>query len=130
MARSSTPYGEMHGTGASFAGANPDLPEAGIYITRMRSGAALCALRIWYGAPLDPVTGEELDRSHGWNARLNEHENVDIERVWPGCAADRASLAKYDAIVLRAKWAREHAAGTALANPYRKASPLEEPLLF
>ncbi|MEW4469045.1 hypothetical protein AB1K62_14555 [Parasphingorhabdus sp. JC815] len=130
MARSSTPYGEMRSTGVRFEGVNPDIPVAGLYITRMRSGGALCALRIWYGAPLDPVTGEELDRSHGWNALLNEHESVDIERIWPSCAADLTTRAKYEAVVRRSKWARENASGTALANPYRKADPLTDNLLF
>lgn len=35
-----------------------------------------CGFKIWYGEPLDPVTGEPLDRSPRWQAELNG-ESVD-----------------------------------------------------
>lgn len=123
-------YGNMTSPeGTSFEGVNVDLPEAGFYRMKMRSGGMLCAIKIWHGQPIDPVTLEEMDRSLGWNAIVNG-QWVDIERVWPKCYRDKVSKGQYEAIVRKANWAKENAPQSALANPYRKNEPLKSPLLF
>lgn len=116
-------------TGRRFEGINPEQPIAGFYHFRMRSGAALCGVRIWYGAPLDPVTGEELDRSHRWQAEANG-EYVEFDRVWPQCAGQPIDEAEYRHLCIVQTWAREHAPESALADPRRKADPLNSPILF
>jgi hypothetical protein len=39
-------------------------------------------IKLWYGPPSDPVTGEELDRSWRWQALIDGHETEWYE-VWP-----------------------------------------------
>ena len=112
-----------------FVGFDPNIPIAGHYRFRMRSGGALCGVRIWFGPPLDPVTGEELDRSLRWQALVND-EPVDLDRVWPKCAADLISEEEYRHFCRVQDWARENAPDSPMADPRRKADPLSSPILF
>lgn len=132
MSRSKIPYGEMtRAEGASFEGANPDLPEAGFYVMPFKSGGALCAVRIWHGYPLDPITGEELDRSPGWHFDLNgEYQLASIERVWPKCADKKVTKHKYDTVLRRAAWAKKNLPDSAIANPQKASNPLTSALQF
>lgn len=50
--------------------------------------------RIWFGPPLDPETGEELDRSHQWNCMISGVEH-DINEIWPYVAADKIEAQEY-----------------------------------
>lgn len=110
-------------------GFDPDLPVAGYYRMRLRSGAAFCGIRIWHGAPLDPVTGEELDRSHRWQAQANG-EPIDLARVWPKCAADPVDEAEYQYLTSVQAWAKENAPDSPQANPMRRINPLTAPTPF
>ncbi|MGE4321964.1 MAG: hypothetical protein AB7E60_02920 [Sphingobium sp.] len=110
-------------------GFDPDTPIAGYYRFRMRSGGALCGVRIWHGAPLDPVTGEELDRSHRWQAQVNG-DAISLERVWPKCAADPIPADEYRHLCTVQSWARDHAPDSPFADPRRKADPITSPILF
>lgn len=110
-------------------GFDPDEPIAGYYRMRLRSGAAFCGIRIWHGAPLDPVTGEEMDRGHRWQAQANGAP-IDLERVWPKCAADPVDAAEYRHLCSVQDWARDNAPASPLANPHRKVDPLTSPILF
>ena len=112
-----------------FVGFDPDRPIAGFYRMRLRSGAAFCGIRIWYGPPHDPVTGEELDRSWRWQAEANG-EAIDFDRAWPKCAGSPINAAEYHHLCSVQEWARENAPDSALADPHRRADPLETPLLF
>lgn len=42
-------------------------------------------VKIWFAPSLDPVTGEEMDRSPYWHASVSEDE-VSIHDVWPECS--------------------------------------------
>lgn len=131
MSRSSVPYTQMRSSqDASFEGVNPDIPEAGYYEMKLRSGGAICGIHIWHGLPLDPETGEEMDRSPGWNAKVNGRYYLNIERIWPSCAETKITKRKYEDHCRRASWAKEHAPQSALANPHRKSNPLTSPLHF
>lgn len=110
-------------------GFDPDEPIAGYYRMRLRSGAAFCGIRIWHGAPLDPVTGEEMDRSHRWQAQANG-EPIDLERVWPKCAADPVDEAEYQYLTSVHAWAKENAPNSPQANPMRRINPLTAPTPF
>ena len=57
-------------------------PVAGYYAFEMSERSVPHVARIWFGAPLDPVTGEEMDRSHRWQATRNG-KPCDLESVWP-----------------------------------------------
>lgn len=50
--------------------------------------------RIWYGPPLDPETGEELDRSWRWQATL-AGEEVALERIWPWAGLNKITEEAY-----------------------------------
>lgn len=93
-----------------------DEPVAGFYRGRMVRGGVWVTIRIWYGPPHDPITGEELDRSPRWQAERNG-ELVAVYAVWPYCAGEPISEAEYRFMLADAKWAREHAPGDPKAKP-------------
>jgi len=84
--------------GPSF---DPDIPVAGCYRTRFVKDGPPVALRIWFGPPLDPETGEEMDRAPKWFAMINGVLAVEAARFWPGCARDPISFAEYRHICRR-----------------------------
>ena len=110
-------------------GVSPEQPEAGYYRMRLRSGGQPVGVHIWFGAPHDPVTGEEMDRSHRWQAHING-EYVEMERVWPVCAHERITEIEYNRMLNLQVWAREHAPETQIANPRMRPDPLKTPSLF
>jgi hypothetical protein len=122
-------YGERHAPARSFAGYDPDAPIAGFYRMRLRSGAVYVGVRVWFGAPLDPVTGEEMDRSHRWQATVNG-ETIDLGRVWPKCAADPIGQAEHDHLASLHAWGRQHAPDSPQANPMQRINPLTAPTPF
>lgn len=112
----------------TFEGFDVDAPIAGHYRIWPDGGMA-SGIRVWFGPPLDPVTGEELDRSHRWQA----HENgayVELERVWPKAAKDPITQAEYEYLVGRVEWGRKHAPDSPQAQPRRKVDLLTAPLPF
>jgi hypothetical protein len=128
MARLHLRYGDAP-TVKTFAGHDPDVPQPGFYRMRLRSGGAYVGVRIWHGAPLDPLTGEEMDRSPRMQADINGRY-VEMERVWPKCAADPIGDAEYHHLIATQEWAVQHAPESALARPTRRFDPLTSPLPF
>jgi hypothetical protein len=130
--RDSTLYADM---GRAFArlhsGASVGSPVAGFYRTRLRGGGVIGGVRLWHGPPLDPVTGEELDRSHRWQAEF-DGDPVDFDEVWPKCAGSPITEAEYRALVARREWSRKFAPGSAHADPRKRLDPLDpnSPLPF
>lgn len=82
---------------------DPDVPVAGLYRVRLVKGGPPVAVRLWFGAPVDPLTGEEMDRAPKWFATVNGQEIVDAFRFWPGCAREPISQAAFDHIVERSR---------------------------
>jgi len=117
-------YGDRSAGPVHVEGAvDVSVPVAGFYQTKLRGDGVQCGIRIWYGQPNDPVTGDLLDRSWRWQARVNG-EPVDFDRVWPACAGSPITQKDYRVFVDRQKWAKEHAPKSAYANPWRKHNPL------
>jgi hypothetical protein len=116
-------------TAAPAVGFDPDIPVQGHYRMRLRSGGVFVGIRIWHGPPLDPVTGEELDRSHRWQAVANDRP-IDLERVWPRCAADSIDEREYRYLTGLQEWGVKHAPDSPQANPHRKVNPLTAPTPF
>ncbi|QZP06834.1 hypothetical protein [Caenibius sp. WL] len=130
--RKSIIYGETEVRPVHVPGAvDVTTPVAGYYRYRLRAGAVKGGVKLWYGPPLDPVTGEELDRSWRWQAQF-EGEYVDFDRVWPACAGDPITPAEYDQYISRKRWAEKHAPGSAYANRAKRIDLLspDEPLPF
>jgi len=44
-------------------GIDPDVPIAGFYRFKFVTGGHPVAVRLWFGAPIEPWTGEEMDRA-------------------------------------------------------------------
>jgi hypothetical protein len=113
----------------TFEGFDPDTPVAGFYRTRLRSGGVYVGVRIWFGAPLDPVTGEELDRGHRWQAHVNGAYHS-IEVLWPKCADGPCDEAEYRHLSSLQSWASKHAPDSAIADPTKAIDPLNSPMMF
>lgn len=109
---------------------NGDSLEAGYYRTRLAKGARFVGVRIWYGPPADPETGEILDRSWRWQCEV-EGEEFPLDRVWPYCSRYPSDEAEYRHLTALKAWGVEHMPDSPEANPYRKATDLlSEPSLF
>lgn len=106
-------------------------PVAGLFRHRLTSGGVAVAVRIWFGPPKDPVTGEELDRSWRWQAEADGHY-IDFDRVWPVCAGSPIDEKEYSRLLSQSDWARQHAPRSAVADPLRKVDLLspDTPMLF
>lgn len=130
MKRDATPYNARREWKAPEGyGVNPDMPVAGFYRTRLRSGGMFVGVRIWFGPPHDPDTGEEMDRGWRWQAEANGRY-VDLERVWPGCAGSPIDEAEYQHLSNLQEWAETNAPRSPIANPTRKMTALDTPMMF
>lgn len=114
-----------------FSGLDVERPVAGYYRFRLRSGGVRGGVKLWYGPPHDPVTGEELDRSWRWQAEF-EGEPIEFDRVWPQCAGDPITETEYRRLCARKSWAEQHAPNSAYADRSRRIDPLspDTPLPF
>ena len=128
--RRSIIYDADHAPVDGYTGFSTDVPTAGYYRMAMRMGGAPCGIRIWFGPPADPVTGEMLDRSWRWQAEVNGALIDDFDRVWPRCGRDPISEHEYQTHCDAAQWAKQAAPQSGLANPFRKSNPLTDPLPF
>ena len=132
MTRDATPYAATAPRQpARAAGADVSAPVAGFYRHRVRSGSVPVGIYLWFGPPLDPITGEELDRSHRWQAHA-DGEPIDFEAVWPACTAHPITAAEYRQFIARKAWAKEHATASAYATTGKRVDPLslDHPLPF
>lgn len=131
MTRSHILYADGSARCIAHHGIDVSVPVAGFYRGRLVSGGVRGGIRIWFGPPHDPVTGEEMDRSWRWQAEFNG-EPCDFDRVWPACADEAITEAEYRTYCQRAEWARQQAPASAYADPRKRVDPLNpsEPLPF
>lgn len=131
MSRRRLDYSDRSRRGEPYAGIDVSTPVAGYYRFRFGVGRIRGGVRVWFGPPHDPVTGEELDRSWRWQALFNG-EPVDFDRVWPACGGDPITEADYQHYCERTAWARENAPESAYADTKRWHDPLStsSPLPF
>lgn len=122
-------YDSPHAHVIAQPGIDADTPTAGFYRMRLRSGGAYVGVRIWHGLPVDPATGEEMDRAACWNAKINGTWSS-IDHVWPRCAGEPINPQEYEHLCGQQAWAAKHAPTSALADPRRKIDPLTSPLTF
>lgn len=121
--RDRTAYADMAARQPAPARAGQDIsqPVAGFFRFKLGGGSVAGGVRIWFGPPHDPVTGEELDRSWRWQAHFNG-EPVDFDRVWPSCTGEPITQIDYSRLCARTEWARRIAADTwGLTGPNRQA---------
>jgi hypothetical protein len=90
----------------------------GFYLIQSSRGKRVdVPVHVWFGGPLDPETGEELDRSPRWQIQIGFQllEEVpmrvgavwinDITDVWPMCMRWPIEEAEYRYRLERASWA-------------------------
>ena len=123
MTRDATPYAQMRAVAQVSAGADVSQPEAGYFRYRLRGGAVRGGVRIWFGPPSDPVTGEVMDRSWRWCAEF-DGEPVEFDSVWPDCTGEPITERDYREFVGRREWAKHNAPNSAFANSKRRYDPL------
>ncbi|WP_305096446.1 hypothetical protein [Croceibacterium aestuarii] len=129
MSRAFRSYTDSTAPAPARAGFDASTPVEGFYRFRLHGGAVWGVVKVWYGPPHDPVTGEELDRSWRWQALFNG-EPIDVERVWPVCAKHPSTERDYRLACKRQDWAKEHAPDSAYADPRARHDLLSTPLPF
>lgn len=129
MAREHIDYRAPDVDSARTGGFDPDEPIAGFYRMHLRFGGVKVGIRIWYGPPHDPETGEEMDRSWRWQAEANGRP-IDLERAWPQCADDPIDEAEHRYLAGLQAWAEREAPDSPHANPRRLINRLTAPLPF
>jgi hypothetical protein len=133
MMRVSVPYAERE-VRAVYVPGQIDVsePMAGFYRMRIGAGTVSIGIRILFGAPHDPVTGEPLDRSLRWQAFADDGELLDWDRIWPACAKHPITEAEFRAKQGRRAWAEQAAPDSAYADRKAKYDPLSRstPLPF
>lgn len=102
-------------------------PVAGFYRTKLRSGAHPVGIYIWFGPPLDPDTGDEMDRGHRWQAHCNG-KYIDLDRVWPVCGGDPIDRAEYVHLTEVQRWGERNAPSSPQANPNQRINLLTAPI--
>lgn len=109
----------------------------GYYLLR-REGRIEVPVRIWYGPPEDPDTGEALDRSPRWQvevfgidasdpdapALLWGREITSLDEIWPAAAKLPIDRAEYLYRVERAEWAEQHDRADPFGSKYGRIDPL------
>lgn len=125
MSRANRTYGERKPWVAPAGyGVDVTRPAEGFYRCKLRGGSVYVGIRIWYGPPLDPVTGEELDRGWRWQAQANG-ELIDLDDCWPVCADEPITAEECRTYCKRQEWARQHAPDSAFADPRKRYDPLD-----
>lgn len=121
MSRDRTPYATRREWVAPEGyGIDVGEPVAGFYKVKLSRDTVLRAVRLVYGPPLDPVTGEELDRSWRWMAYLDDGSLANFDTVWPKCAGDPITEQDWKISVARTEWAKVHAPDSAYADSRKK----------
>jgi len=111
--------------------ASVSTPLAGFYKMKLVKGGPWVTVEIWYGPPHDPVTGDVLDRSWRWQARVDGGEAEDpLRRAWPYCSGQPITRTEFDYLRDVACWAKDYAPSQPEASPRQKIDLHKMPTLF
>lgn len=122
----------------------PDATDAPVegYFAWRRVGRPDQPVRIWFGPPCDPDTGEEMDRGWRWQMLVNGEPvpTLEDERahpydpiwsdVWPQVSADPIPRSEYEYLLASIRHAQEHDANSPFARPSRKIDLMTATLPF
>ena len=103
------------------------------YYLRERRDCVSMPVRVWFGPPLDPVTGEELDRTWRWQvmeAGQLVEEIEQIARIWPKVMRAPTTKQEYEYRLARIEWARENDPSDPFGAVYGKIDLRTAPLPF
>lgn len=118
MSRDEIIYAERREAGRAFDGVDAAQPTPGFYRFRLKRGAPPVGIRIYFGLPLEPWTGEVMDRAPCWNARMNAAW-IDIDRVWPAAMKEPIDEAEYRFLAQAANYAVRNDAYDPRAQPHK-----------
>ncbi len=107
-----------------------DIPEPGFFKLRLLPGRPFVPAAIFLPCPVDPYTGEQLDRGRVLMAAIgnNDPDYESIEKVWMfGCPI---SLAEYRYMRAVSNWAAQHAPAAPEASPLAPIDHLRTPINF
>lgn len=104
------------------------LVEGCYLIQRRRARRVDIPVKIWFGAPIDPETREELDRSHRWQIEiagvafdqpltLGGITFSAVTDFWPAIGLEPISASDYAFRIQRAAWSQAHDPDDAMATP-------------
>jgi hypothetical protein len=118
------------GTGMAPANSlDPEKPAPGYYRHKLHSDGHAVGVEIRFGPPLDPETGEELDRSPRAQAFVNG-TYTEMDEVWPRCGRHPITKDEHDHLVALQQWGLENAPDSPQANPRKPVDLLSAPLPF
>ena len=93
----------------------------GYYLVALHmAGRVSIPVRVWFGAPVDAETGDELDRSPRWQIQIGfqllEDEPLriggiwfrDLSDVWPTCQKNPIDAVDWQYRLARAEWATDN----------------------
>lgn len=110
-------------------GNQPDIPREGFYRMRRVRNGPFVAVRIWFGQPYDPATGEYCDRSYCWRAAIDGVQ-VGIWDVWPACSGRPICEGDYRFMRAMSTHAKAHEPGMPQANPFKPINLSTLPPIF
>lgn len=115
----------------------PDALRPGYFlIQRRRQNRVALPVRIWFGPPVDPDTGEIQDRSWRWQVaiagqiidgdsiRVGATEFTALSDFWPGCSDTEINKSEYDFRLARAAWAGENDPNDPFGDPAMRIDPM------
>lgn len=114
------------------------LEEGCFLVRRDRQQRVPVPVRLWFGAPRDPETGEELDRAPRWHVEVGgilwDGQPLDVrgftvetlDQIWPIARREPTTLADYAFRVDAAEWAEQFAPHEPHAGG--RADPMTAPL--
>lgn len=106
-------------------------PTAGHYRMRLVARGPWVPCKIWFGPPLDPLTGEELDRSPRWQAEVRgKPYDRDVLDLWTWCAGQPIGANEYLYLLAIHRHASAHEPDMPEAAPHEKINHLKTPTIF
>jgi len=129
MSRARLVYADAAPPAAPASGSSVETPQAGWYSHRLVAGGHPVAVKIWFGPPHDPVTGEEMDRHWRWQATANGAP-IDIDLVWPRCGREPIAATEAEYLTGLSAWAKQNAPESPAANPHKKIDLLSPATLM
>ena len=106
-----------------------DCPIPGFYRRRLVKGGPFVGVRIYQACPLDPESGEPMQRSRPLLCQVNG-EWADPYETWIWVAGAKISEAEFNFLMADASHAMEYRPTAPRANPRRKIDLMESELPF
>lgn len=101
-----------------------DQPEPGFYRRKLVKGGPFVGVAIFYACPMDPESGEPMQRSRHLLCQVNGEWSDPVDQ-WSWVAGSRVTQAEYEYLLADAAHAMEFRPAAARANPRRAIDLLD-----